>query len=471
MNPTSASAVMSNLDLKYILDNSYDLIIITNEKGKILMVNSAVKRILNVKPEEIIGKKIDDLIRKGYYDRSVTLKAAKSRKIETGLVKTCTGKLLIVTSNPIFDDKNNLRFIFTNTKEQELVNDYLQNIEYKNIKLRTEIDYFRDRNLNEEELVYKSKCMKEVVDEAKRVALFDANVLITGETGTGKDLLAKFIHRHSRRAEESFVPINCAAIPEHLMESELFGYEYGAFSGASSKGKSGLLEVANNGTLFLDEVAELPLSLQAKLLRVLESKEIMRLGGTKIQRIDVRLICATNKNLRKLVHEGKFREDLYFRLNVVHIKIPPLRDRKEDIKILSDHFIRLLNQKYGTRKKLSERAIRVANDYEWPGNVRELKNVIERLVICSTKDVMECRVDIRKDINNKTRANINLSEEETRPNPCKKTLKEIRRDSEREYIMKIMNQTNWKVSEASKILGIHRTVLWKKMKEYNIEKP
>ena len=264
--------------------------------------------------------------------------------------------------------------------------------------------------------------------------------------------------------------MNCSAIPENLFESELFGYEQGAFSGANTRGKPGILEIANGGTLFLDEVSELPLAFQPKLLRVLETREIRRVGGTKSHEIDIRIIVATNKNLRGLVKENKFREDLFFRLNVISITIPPLRERKDDINPLIDYFLGKFNHKYGVQKKLSQRAIEVANDYHWPGNVRELKNVIERLMITSTDNEMQCRVDFRKGVAMDmftSGRDVNITHDKPY---YTQTLKEITEAAEKEHLKNIMKQTGWKTNEAAEILGIHRSVLWRKIKEYQIVK-
>jgi len=216
---------------------------------------------------------------------------------------------------------------------------------------------------------------------ALRIAKLDATVLIQGESGTGKEIISKIIYKNSARSKGPIIKINCSAIPENLLESELFGYEKGAFTGAHSEGKIGLFELANHGTLFLDEIGELPLPLQAKLLRAIQEKEIMRIGGKKSIPIDVRIIAATNVNLQEAVKEGKFRADLFYRLNVVPLTIPPLRNRKEDIPGLVKHFIAKFNQKYKTNKELDKDAWPVLIEYDWPGNVRELENLIERIIV------------------------------------------------------------------------------------------
>lgn len=239
------------------------------------------------------------------------------------------------------------------------------------------------KDINLENFVFKSKSMQKVLDNAFKVANYDCTVLITGESGVGKEIIAKIVHMCSNRSHIPSIKINCGSIPKDLLESELFGYEKGAFTGANSSGKIGFFELANNSTLFLDEVGELPLDLQVKLLRAIQEKEIYRVGSTKPISIDVRLIAATNKDLKKLVEEGKFREDLYYRLNVFPIEIPPLRQRKSAIIPLANHFIDMYNKKFNLEKKLNSDALEYLKEYNWPGNIRELENFIQRLLISS----------------------------------------------------------------------------------------
>ncbi len=240
--------------------------------------------------------------------------------------------------------------------------------------------------LSEDELVTCSDSMMAVIDLALRVAATDSTILLNGESGVGKSLLAKTIHRSSERKNKPLLQINCAAIPESLIESELFGYEPGSFTGADSKGKSGLLEMAQGGTVFLDEISELPLHLQSKLLGVIQDKEFFRVGGRQVQKVDIRLIAATNKDLAELVSAGRFREDLYYRLNVVPITLPPLRERKEDIPPLVQHFTEKYNRRYNSYKKFSESLINQMVGMTWKGNIRELENVVERSIVTTSGD-------------------------------------------------------------------------------------
>jgi two-component system response regulator AtoC len=256
--------------------------------------------------------------------------------------------------------------------------------ERENIRLKEELEYYE----KERAIVFKSKKMKEIVEIAKEVAKTDATVLLYGESGTGKEVIARFIHKESGR-KGRFVPINCSAIPETLLETELFGYEKGAFTGADKR-KEGKVLWADNGTLFLDEIGDMPISIQGKILRLLQDKCFERVGGLERIEVDVRFIAATNQNLEEKIKEGKFREDLFYRLNVININIPPLRERKEDIIPLAKYFIDFYSKKYRKEiKEISERALNSLLNYSWPGNVRELENVIERTIILAKGEKIE----------------------------------------------------------------------------------
>jgi transcriptional regulator with PAS, ATPase and Fis domain len=303
--------------------------------------------------------------------------------------------------------------------------------------------------------------MKKVFDFAARVAQVDSTVLITGESGSGKEIVAKTIHKLSKRKDGPLIQINCGAIPENLLESELFGYEPGAFTGASKEGKLGMFELAENGTLFLDEIGELPLNLQVKLLRVLQEREIVRVGGIKPKKINVRIIAATNKDLEKMVEKGMFREDLYYRLNVVRIKIPPLRERKTDIPPLIQHFLRKFNEKYEMNKKISPEVIERLIAYDWPGNVRELENLIERLVVIVIEDIIEL-----KHLPDYLQASINSDHFQVSVSGII-PLKKASEDLEKQLISKAL-QKYGSTRKAAQILEVDQATIVRKAKKYNI---
>jgi len=288
------------------------------------------------------------------------------------------------------------------------------------------------------------------------VSSTDANVLITGETGAGKDLLASFIHSKSRRAGQSFVKIDCATLPAELLEAELFGYERGAFTGAI-EAKAGRFEAAQKGTIVLDEIAHLSNDAQAKLLRVIETREFERLGGRKTIKLDARLIALTNVNLEGAVKVGRFREDLFYRLNVISLTLPPLRDRREDIPILARYFMRIFNTEHGRGpKEFMPEALESMMEYSWPGNVRELRNEVERLVIMVAESCIEPR---------------DLSLPNGTAGVPASNLHEARAQFEREFISSKLRENDWNITQTAKQLGLERSYLYRKMKMYGLEKP
>ena len=372
--------------LDAVIESSYDGIYITDGNANTLRVNRSYERITGVRRDELIGRNMYDLVQEGYISKSVTLLVLQEKKAVTIEQKVKTGKHILVTGNPIIDEKGIIQMVVTNVrditeltqlkeeleKNKELKDQYYQQLE--NIKMQI---------IDTSEMIARDVKMKQVISLAQRISPVNTTVILLGETGVGKEELARFIHKHSLRCDGPFIKINCGAIPENLLESELFGYEKGAFTGASNQGKQGLFEVATGGTLLLDEIAELPLDMQVKLLRALQEKEVKRVGGIKSIHIDVRIIAATNRNLVEMVKERKFREDLYYRLNVVPITIPPLRERRADILPLIFHFLQEYNERYGWQKTISPGAVKSLYEYHWPGNVRELKNIVERVVVMS----------------------------------------------------------------------------------------
>ncbi|MBW2370122.1 MAG: sigma-54-dependent Fis family transcriptional regulator, partial [Deltaproteobacteria bacterium] len=296
-------------------------------------------------------------------------------------------KTMLITGTPAFDEKGDIDIIVVNERDMTKLNTLREQLEHSNRmteKIKDELAGLSQKALKKQAIIAESKAMRRVIEMSIRLSRIDAsNILILGESGVGKGVLATFICKNSRRGKKPFIQINCAAVPENLLEAELFGYEKGAFTGAGEKGKVGLFELAHNGTLFLDEIGEMPLSLQAKLLKYLDDHEVMRLGGVNSHRIDCMVIAATNLDLEEQVKKKKFRKDLYYRLNTFPIHIPPLRERPEDIFELGHHFLHQYNRKYGLEKKLPARTLKRLQEYPFPGNVRELKNIIKKAVVMS----------------------------------------------------------------------------------------
>lgn len=375
-----------------LLESSYDGIWITDHVGKILFANSANAKLLGVPRSELENKTTQELQDEGVFQTSAILEALQTRQQVSKVCnnpRTCL--TVLATATPVFNEAGDIQYIFNNVRDITALNEMRESLQDKDEIIRqqnSQLETMRLR-LGVGTIIANSKAFTQVVELARRAATFDgATVLILGESGTGKEVISELIVNTSPRRDKPYLQINCGAIPENLIESELFGYEKGAFTGADAKGRKGLFEAANGGTVFLDEIGDLPLHMQVKLLRVLQQKRIVRIGGTETVNLDVRIIAATNKDLKQMVKEGRFREDLYYRLNVVPIEIPPLRDRKEDILPLVNHFLTVANRKYHTNKSIYSDTIDVLESYSWPGNVRELENLMENLVITTPGDII-----------------------------------------------------------------------------------
>lgn len=376
-------------EFESIFNSSYDGLTLLDANGVMMRVNHAYERLTGIKGEEVIGKNMRDLISQGYYDQSVSLKVIEKRERVTINQVIKGNRVILVTGTPVFDGEGNLDSVVVNNRDITELADLRSEItksREENRRFRSEITHLRSLQLGTGNIIFRSLSMERAIETAQTVANVDSTVLITGESGTGKELIAKLIHGAGKGVDKPFIKINCAAVPENLLESELFGYEQGAFTGAKKEGKPGLFELAHNGTLFLDEIGDMPLVLQAKILRVLQEKEVMRVGGVKPISINVRIIAATHRDLAKMLDEGKFRADLYYRLMVVPIHLPPLRERKDDIPILIHYFRDKYNKKFNFTKSITGQAIDHMVAYQWRGNVRELENVVERMIVTSRQD-------------------------------------------------------------------------------------
>lgn len=371
-----------NLDIETfakIIDAMYDEVLIYDGNYNIAYINQACSRHYCCSPKEMIGKNFFDFIEDKWWEPSVLPLVYKNKKSYAIKQTVYTGKELLTIAVPIFDQNNEIKYVVMNVRDEVKEKDII------NASERIETFYSEKMNTP----VFKSKIMTELMELIKKISTVNVNVILLGESGTGKTMYAQFLHSISDRKDKPFVSINCASIPQELLESELFGYAKGAFTGAKTQGKKGLFEIAHEGILFLDEITELSLSAQAKLLHVLQNGEFLPLGATVPVKVNVRIIAATNKNLKNLVNTGNFREDLYYRLNVVEIYIPPLRSRKNDILPLINFFLIEFNKKYNVTRYFSETALSILKNYKWQGNVRELKHVVERLVITSDTMIID----------------------------------------------------------------------------------
>ncbi len=378
--------------LDTVLESSYDGIYITDGNAVTTRVNKAYERITGIRSEEILGKHVNVLVERGIISKACSTVVQRTRDVVTMHQKLSSGKILLVTGTPIFDDHDEIEMIVTNVRDiTELLRlrEELYERDQKMDMYNTKLESLR-KTLNEKKDLYSRDAkMGRLLESASRVASHETTVLITGETGVGKERMAEFIHQNSQRAQKKLISVNCGAIPDTLIESALFGYESGAFTGAKAGGKVGLFEEASGGTIFLDEIGELPYNMQAKLLRVLQEQEIQRVGSVDTIKINARIITATNKDLLQMSEQGHFRKDLLYRLNIIPVHIPPLRERKADIIPLINEFLSALNNEYDENKKLSKEAYEKLYNYNWPGNIRELKNVIERVFVMCQDDTIE----------------------------------------------------------------------------------
>lgn len=441
-----------------ILDNIYNGVMITDPNGKIIFFSKTYGIFLGIDPKETIGKHCTEVIENTRMDI-----VAKTKIPEINFPHRIMGQDMVVQRIPIEMNGELVavygQVMFKDVRDVHALARKLNLLESKIEFYEKELESLRSSKYTINHIVGKSQKMVELKNLALKAAKTNAPVLLIGESGTGKELFAHAIHYASERRAHPFIRLNCAAIPKDLLEAELFGYEPGAFTGAGNKSKPGKFELAHRGSIFLDEISDLPLEMQPKLLRVLEEKEMERLGGTRLTKCDFRLITATNENLDKWVEAGKFRKDLYYRLNVIPIQIPPLRERKEDIPMISEHLIQIINKDLGTLvTKISPEVMNIFQHYDWPGNVRELGNILERILYITDGDTIQFR-HLPFFLQSMKGGSI-------KPPPT--LLKNLKEDMEKEALLHAIRVSNDNKNKAAKLLGIHRTALYKKMKKLNI---
>ena len=456
-----------NKQFETIFNASSDGIWVMDNTGAVIDINSTAEKYIGIKAEDVIGKNIEYLVEKGYMDRAVTPEVlASKRQVNLLQYVNKTGKYVLATGTPAFDENGEISLVVVNERDMTRLNELLEQLdETRRVsnRYKEEVTELSLLELKRGEIVAESRAMKQVLKTALKLSHMEvSNILIQGDSGTGKGLLAKFIHQQSQRAGKPFIQINCAALPENLLEAELFGYEKGAFTGAHQKGKAGLFELAQGGTLMLDEIGDLPYAMQAKLLKCLEDLEIMHLGGLKPIKIDCIVIAATNQDLETLVAEEKFRKDLYYRLNTFNFRIPPLKERPEDIFELANTFLAKYNRTFKQDKQLSYRAIEILESHDFPGNVRELKNLVKKAVVMGD----ERRIDsiILQSLNKKYSHELTPDEDD---------------DSERCYLTEKLDHVEMKVlknalthcrstREMATYLGISQPSVVRKMKKHGL---
>jgi PAS domain S-box-containing protein len=435
--------------LALVFDNVDNGIYLVDGQGVTIRVNRTFEEMSGFTNAELAGRNLRELVGPGnYFTGSASLLVMERKTPVTATYSTRSGRKLLVKGKPIFGSRGEIRYI-VNTIWDLTVVQYSKSID---------ADTARSQMLIEEDMITSSERMTSIIDLALRVAKTDSTILLSGESGVGKGLLARLVHRASDRKQHPLLQVNCAAIPENLLEAELFGHEPGAFTGADRKGKDGLLQHADGGTLFLDEIGELPLHLQAKLLNVLQDQTFYKIGGREPQVVDVRLIAASNRDLAVLVATGGFREDLYYRLNVVPIHLPPLRERREDIPLLIDYFVDHYNRKYQSYKRISRRVLQQMSILPWKGNIRELENTVERLIVTSPGEVID-------NLDNQSLSGMQFRDGTRR-------LQDILQNYENEILMNALQRlgTTRKVASA---LGISQATASRKLKglRQNIGRP
>lgn len=452
-----------------ILFNSMDDIFVTDAEGRIVITSLKASENFGIPIDQLVGSRVSDLVAAGVYDRSTVMECLRTRKPVSGLGQTQLQRYFYSTTKPWFDEDGTLRYTITNTRDHGLLQtftDALEQAREDRQKYAKLARHLQDSDGKNDVVIAASPVMQQIRAVCEELSGSDSTVLITGETGTGKEVLARYIYQKSRRRGEPFVPVNCGSIPAELMESELFGYERGAFTGADPKGHIGLIEMANHGTLFLDELGEVPKQLQSKLLRFLEEGEIRHVGGNQNIRVDVRVICATNRDLHRTVKEGKFREDLYYRINVVPIELPPLRHRTADILPLAEHFLEHYNQKYDRQVVLDAAMREQLLNYVWPGNIRELRNIIERIVV--TENLSGHPMFAPPNLLLGTRTGDHPapeSEPEEAVSDPIRPLREARGAFEAQYIAQAIRRCGGNITQAARQLGIDRTLIYKKLRD------
>lgn len=443
-----------------VLDSLSDGVFITDPAGTTLKINRMYEQLTGLRQEQVQGKNVRTLVGEGVFDRVLNPEIVKTGKPATHVQHLRDGKKLILSGFPVFDENGQLCLVVTFVRDITMLtqlNAQLAEQQQLINQINDQLAYMAHEQWRGETPVYASPAMREAVALLKRLAVTDATVLILGETGVGKDVFARLTHDHSARRDKIMLKVDCGGISESLTESEMFGYVGGAFTGASSKGKAGYFEIADGSTVFLDELGELPLSMQTRLLRVLQDGEILRVGSTAPRKVDVRVIAATNRNLAESVENGSFRRDLYYRLNVATVHIPPLRERTEDIKPLAEHFLRQFTTKYRKSMAFMDITLDMLTDYAWPGNVRELQNLVHSLVITRNTALLSPR-DLPQHISG-TPYNDEYSEEVLsglRP------LKEIMAEIERGFLLRAIEK-HGSVQKVADIFQVNRSTIFRKI--------
>lgn len=448
-----------------ILNASHDGVIITDKNLITRKVNTAYQKITGADPSTLINKHANEFIKQGLIKELAVAKARKAKQRVFMVQPYPANKVALITSTPILDEDDNITMFVTNVKDltaiykiQEDLKNMSDAVSTNNKKIPNPIN----KTVYHSKIVYRSDIMERLMILLQQLSKVDSNLIIYGESGVGKGLFARTIHELSARQSGPFIKVNCSAIPDNLIESELFGYESGAFTGAQKGGKNGLIQAADKGIIFLDEIGELPYALQPKLLEFLQDGEFIRVGSTKSTKVDVRVIAATNKDLFQMVQQKTFRKDLFYRLNVVPITVPPLREHKTDIPLLIDHYSGIINNKYNLSKSFSNEAINILSNYSWPGNIRELQHLIEAAFISCFKNIISIE-DTYQFIDP---SNFTTGSEEIKTDNDNDNTSISYKEAMLIYEKKFFNEAITKygsVKKAAEILKVHPATIWRKI--------
>lgn len=456
--------------IEQLYDTFSDAVCVSDSNGVIVLVNKRYSELTGLPKEKVVGMHVQEMVKDGVFDTVLNAQVVNSGENVASVQRLYNGLVLMLDGHPIKNDAGKVSYVVTIIRDITALSELREVVTAQKELLETFHSHYDDAARVEQPRyprVLQSAAMRQLYGEASGIARTDATVLLLGETGTGKDVMARHIHGISQRASGPFIKLDCGSIPENLIESELFGYDPGSFSGASRHGKAGLVEAANNGTLFLDEIGELPLSLQSRLLRVLQDREVLRLGATAPKKVDVRVIAATNKNLEEEMERGAFRKDLYYRLNVAVLRLPPLRKRKADILPLAQGFLNYYGRKYNKSVRFSAEVENLLQAHTWPGNVRELENLVQSALIKCKKDIIEARdldgiSQVQPQMENRPRS-LPL------PSLDGKTFKSIVHDLEAELIDAGLKKYG-SMDEVARNFQVDRSTIFRKMRQHKLEK-
>jgi PAS domain S-box-containing protein len=444
-----------------ILEATSDGVWVCDTEPKLLWINETCEKLNDIRRKDVVGRSVKQLLGYGNFDTDVTHRVLQSRKTVAIIQKVKSGRTLLVNGAPVFDDQGAIQFVVGTERdltELNMVREELESTRQLQQKIQSELTTLNLQRLGVNEVVAQSEIMTQVLETCMRVATFDSTVLLTGQSGTGKSLIAGLIHKASPRTNNSFLSLNCGAIPASLVEAELFGYVEGAFSGAQKGGKPGLIEAADGGTLFLDEIDSFTLELQVKLLTFLDTQRFIRVGDNTVKQVDVRLIVATNQNLSEKVNDGLFREDLLYRLSVLPIELPPLSERIEDIPLLIHHCLAKLSKRYNQSRTINSQAIELLCRYPFPGNVRELENVLERAFVLSQHEDIGVQ-----DLPDKFRESLQLTKSKATGQNYQQAIMAL----EREYLLSALEKSE-RQQDIAKELGVSQPTVARLLKKHNL---